>query len=182
MGLRILALPGDGPSRDSIQYALDTIGLLVPNVESETAEYGHYSWDERNDILPPDTEDAIANADTVLCGNVRIGALNKKDPLDSILVRNGLQVRVISFSGLWSTKPIEACTISPQLTSVGKFRELEGLDGVEAHHYTSRDDIQHLLRMAVDVVKKRGYSKLTLVTDTEMFPMTSLKMGELFDQ
>ena len=97
-------------------------------------------------------------------------------------MRNGLQVRVTSYSGLWSTKPIEACVISPQLTSVGKFRELEGLDGVEAHHYSSRDDIEHLLKMAVGIVNKRGYSKLTLVTDSEMFPMTSLKMGELFDQ
>ncbi len=41
MALRILTLPGDGPSRDSIQYALDAISLLVPNVESQTAEYGY---------------------------------------------------------------------------------------------------------------------------------------------
>lgn len=180
MGFRILVLPGDGPSRESIQYALDTIDLLVPGFDYDTAEYGHTAWEDCNDILPPDTEDAIAEADTVLCGNVNTGSLRKKDPLDTILAHNGLQVRAMSFTGLWSTKPIDACIISPHLTSVGRFRELDGLEGVDAHNYTSRDDLEHLFKMAEGIVVRRGYPKLTLVVESEMLPITSEKMRDLF--
>lgn len=172
MSLRVLILPGDGPSRDNTEYARDTISLLVPDAEFETAEYGRSAWDLTNDILPADTEDAISDSDTVLAGRTDVASLGRKDPLFQIIRRNSLNVRVVSFCGLWSTKPIDMCLISPHLNDLGRFSELDSLDGVEAHRYTSGEDMKHLFSIAASTAVTRGYKSLTHVTEQEIQPQT----------
>lgn len=77
-----------------------------------------------------------------------------------------------SFIGLWSTKPIDACIISPEFSDLGRFKELEGLDGVEASRYTSGDDMKFLFRTAKRIAGARMYRKIVHVADSELLPRT----------
>ena len=180
----ILTLPGDGPGASFVRRAAELMGLLVPDLEILEAQYGRTSWEYTNEVLPPETEDAIADVDCVLCGPCDVSSIGKRDPVRTIITYNNLTVRAVEYIGLPRLCPggLDACVVSPVHSVTRQFKEMDSLDGVDSTYFTVADDAGDFFRHCVDLARRRGRTRIRHVATSEIFPHASKMSRSVFKE
>lgn len=171
-GKKVLLLPGDDPGTEMMDIAMSVMDLLVPDLEFLHADIGRTAWEYTNEVLPPDTEDAIAEADVILCGPVDVRDLGKKDPVDTIILYNNLYMQATEFIRLKyiSSRELDTCIVTPVESVTRQISELESLDGVDATYSTVAEDTQRFFRKCIDLARIRGKSEMTHVSPSDIMP------------
>ena len=141
---KILLLPGDEPGSQMMDIAMSVMDLLFPGLEFLRADIGRTAWEHTNEVLPPDTEDAIAESDVILCGPVDVSKLGLKDPVETIILYNNLYIQATEFIRLnyISSRELDACIMTPVQMVTRQINELESLDGVESTYSTLAEDTE----------------------------------------
>ena len=180
----VLFLPGDEPGPEIMNIVESVLGLLVPELTFTHADYGRAAWEYTNEVLPPDTEDAIAEADVVICGPADVTGIGKKDPLETIILYNNLYLQATEFTKLsWiSSREISACIVSPVPEVTRQINELESLDGVDSTYSTVAEDTERFFRMSIRLARMRERYQITHVVPSEIMPHSSRFTEYLFKE
>jgi len=180
----ILMIPGDGIGATFVEKAAELMTLLVPDLQFVRADFGRTSWEYTNEVLPPETEDSIADADHVLCGTAEMEGLQKNDPVDTIVRYNNLFLRAVEYVplGRLCPKGIDACIVSPVQRVTRQCNEMDSLDGIESTIETVSDDETRFYTACAALVRTRGRSSVTLAVNREVFPHASKMSTHIFGE
>jgi len=181
----ILMIPGDGENGPAfIEKAAELMGLLVPDIQFTRADFGRTSWEYTNEVLPPETEDAIAEADHVLCGQADVKDLQKNDPVDTIIRYNNLFLRAVEYIplGRLCPKGIDACIVSSVQRVTRQCNELDSLDGIESTIDTVSEDESRFYTACADLARTRGRTSMTLAVNRDVFPHASKMSDNIYEE
>lgn len=178
----VLVLPGDGPGATFVRKATELMSLLAPDLEILEAQFGRTTWEYTNEVLPPETEDAIAEVSTIFCGTCDVASIGKKDPVRTIINYNNLSVRAVEYVGLPRVCPggIDACVVSPVHAVTRQFKEMDTLDGVDSTYFTVADDAELFYRHCIELAKRRGRDRIRHVASPEIFPHAARMSRSVF--
>ena len=181
---KVLLLPGDEPGPEMMDIAMSVMDLLVPGLEFLHADIGRSAWEYTNEVLPADTEDAIAESDVILCGPVDVSDLGKKDPVDTIILYNNLYMQATEFIRLnyISSRELDTCIVTPVQKVTRQINELESLDGVESTYSTIAEDTERFFHRCISLAKTRGKSDLTHVSPSDIMPHSARFSESVFDE
>ena len=180
----VLFLPGDEPGPEIMNIVESVLGLMVPELTFSHADYGRAAWEYTNEVLPPDTEDAIAEADVVFCSPSDVSNIGKKDPLDTIILYNNLYLRATEFTKLSyiCSREVNACVVAPVAEVIRQINELESLDGVDSTYSTVAEDTERFFRMGFRLARMREKNRITHVVPSEIMPHSSRFSEYLFKE
>lgn len=182
---KVLILPGDGCGPAVIQAAERVINAAAPMVDLIHGEIGRSAYEHTADVLPVETEDMIADCDSILCGHVDVSEMNVRDPVLSILRHTNMYAEMSEFYPLSKSvgnRNMDIAIIGPNTRVNQMVSEMESLEGVDADYFTSSDDTEKFFEKSVTLCEAKKKSKVALVTDSELLPTTIEMYRNIFQK
>jgi len=175
---------GDGIGPEVVSAALETLSYLNPNLEFVDLEAGYEYYKKRGKPIEDNFFDKVREIDAILKGPLHTPLDDKEFKSVNVLIRRelGLYANVRpfkSFKGI-STKKFNFVIVRENTEDV--YVGIEGLHGdyAVALRIISRQSTEKVVRLAIDIARLRGFSRVTVVHKANILKLTDGLFREVF--